>query len=177
MPLLATLLGAALVGLLVYGVSAQAPTRTLDDALARGQHPGAPAATSRLALLWGGGSGSLASYRGRVVVMNFWASWCTPCQTEAPLLERAQRELLRHRGTVIGVTYQDAAPDSQGFVRRFHLTYPELRDPSEGFAQAYGTKQVPETFVIDRRGRLAAISRGEVDEAFLARAVSLAQST
>lgn len=177
LPLLAVLAGAALVGLLVYGVSAQAPTRTLDDALARGQHPRAPGATSRLPLLGGSGSGSLSSYRGQVVVLNFWASWCQPCQTEAPMLERTQRELLRHRSTVLGVTYQDASPDSQSFVRSFHLTYPNLRDPSEGLAQAYGTKQVPETFVIGRDGRLAAIRRGEVDEAFLERALSLAESS
>jgi cytochrome c biogenesis protein CcmG, thiol:disulfide interchange protein DsbE len=177
LPVLAVLVGAALIGLLVYGVSAQAPTRTLDDALARGQHPPAPNAAARLPLLSRAGSGSLASYRGHVVVLSFWASWCEPCQTEAPLLERAQRELLRHRGTVLGVTYQDASPDSQGFVRRFHLTYPNLRDPTEGLAQAFGTKQVPETFLIDRGGRLAAIARGEVDGAFLKRAVSLAESS
>jgi cytochrome c biogenesis protein CcmG/thiol:disulfide interchange protein DsbE len=177
MPLFAALAGAALIGLLVFGLSTQSATRTLDEARAHGLRPAAPAAHARLPLLSGQGSSSLAAYRGQVVVLNFWASWCEACQTEAPRLERAQRELARHRGTVLGITYQDASPDSQSFARGFGLTYPNLRDPTEGFAQAYGTKQVPETFLIDRDGRVAAISRGEVDEAFLKGAVSLAESS
>ena len=80
-------------------------------------------------------SQALASLRGKVVVLNFWASWCEPCQTEAPLLEHAQGQLARHGATVLGVTYQDTAPDSEGFVRRYHLTYPELRDVTSEFAQ------------------------------------------
>jgi cytochrome c biogenesis protein CcmG, thiol:disulfide interchange protein DsbE len=177
LPALAVLAGAALIGLLVYGVSAQSANRTLDEQIARHGSPTAPRATLELPVLAHAGRQSLASYRGEVVVLNFWASWCEPCQTEAPLLERAQRELERHRGTVLGVTFQDASSDSESFVRHFGLTYPSLRDTTEALAQAYGTKQVPETFVIDRLGHVAAISRGEVDEAFLRRAERLAEST
>ncbi len=177
LPALAALLGTAVVGLLVYGLSTQAATRTLDEAVARGARPPAPQAGAGLPLLNGPGTGSLASYKGRVVVLNFWASWCEPCQVEAPRLERAQHQLVAHGGTVLGVTYEDASPDSQSFVRRFALTYPNLRDPTGDFAHAYGTNQLPETFVIDRSGRVAAISRGEVDQAFLNRAVSLAEGS
>ena len=124
----------------------------------------------------GGAGDSLAAYSGKVVVLNFWASWCVPCQTEAPLLERAQSRLRQHDGTVLGVTYLDASTDSQGFVREHHITYPNLRDTTGEFAHAYGTDQLPESFVIDRDGDVVAISRGEIDQAFLNNAIELAES-
>jgi cytochrome c biogenesis protein CcmG/thiol:disulfide interchange protein DsbE len=176
LPIIATLGGACLVALLVYGVSAQSANRTLDELVARGQRPPAPDATRELPRLEGGGESSLAALNGKVVVLNFWASWCEPCQVEAPLLERAQAALAQHDGTVLGVTYLDASPDSQSFVRHFHLTYLNLRDTTGGFAHAYGTNQLPESFVIDRQGRVVLISRGEIDQAFLDRALALAES-
>jgi cytochrome c biogenesis protein CcmG/thiol:disulfide interchange protein DsbE len=166
-----------LIGLLVYGVSARSASRTLDERVAQGERPAAPAATRSLPLLSGAGRASLASYAGRVVVLNFWASWCKPCEAEAPLLERAQTQLERHGGTVLGVAYLDVTPDARSFVRRYRLGYPDLRDADGEFAHAYGTDRLPESFVVDRRGRIAAISRGEIDQAFLERAIALAQSS
>lgn len=177
MPIMAGLAGAALVGLLVYGVSTQSPTRTLDDAVARHAYPAAPSAGDVLPLLSGSGRKSLASYAGKVVVLNFWASWCEPCQQEAPRLEHVQQELTRHDGTVLGVTFRDASLDSLSFVKRYRLTYPNLDDTTSEFARAYGTNEIPESFVIDRQGHVVAISRQEADEAFLNRAVSLAKSS
>jgi cytochrome c biogenesis protein CcmG, thiol:disulfide interchange protein DsbE len=174
-----------LIGLLVYGVSAQPANRTLDQALAEGHRPPAPDASRRLSALVGGATGSgdaagardsLAAYRGEVVLLNFWASWCTPCQTEAPLLEKTQERLRRHRGTVLGVTYLDVAGDSREFVREQHITYPNLRDTNGGFAHSYGTDQLPESFVIDRAGDIVAICRGEIDQTFMSRTVALAQT-
>jgi cytochrome c biogenesis protein CcmG/thiol:disulfide interchange protein DsbE len=176
MPLLIGVGGAALVGLLVYGVIAQSPKRTLDEAIKQKRHPLAPAATTRMPLLSGGGQRTLASYSGHVVVLNFWASWCTPCQEEAPILEHAQHTLARRGGTVLGVTFRDSSPDSLEFVKHYSLTYPNLRDTTGEFAQAYGTTQIPETFVIDAAGDVVAISRGEIDEAFLNHAIALAES-
>jgi len=176
MPLI-LLAGAALVALLVYGVSTQSASRTLDDAVARGLRPRAPSATYMLPLLSGGTRKSLAAYRGEVVVLNFWASWCEPCQEEAPRLERLQGELERHNGTVLGVTYKDASPDSESFVKRYRITYPNLRDASGEFAHSYGTNELPESFVIDRQGHVFAVSRGEASEAFLKRAVALAETS
>jgi cytochrome c biogenesis protein CcmG/thiol:disulfide interchange protein DsbE len=175
LPLVVSLIGASLVGLLIYGVSAQSANRTLDEQVARGQLPVAPAATRTLESLQGGARRSLAALRGKVVVLNFWASWCEPCEVEAPMLERAQGTLEREGATVLGVAYKDAAPDSRAFVARYHLTYPNLRDTEGSFASAYGTDQLPETFVIDRAGRVVAISRGEVDQAFVDRALALAR--
>jgi cytochrome c biogenesis protein CcmG, thiol:disulfide interchange protein DsbE len=177
LPILASLFGTCLVALLIYGLSAQSASRTLDEQVARGQRPRAPDATRSLPILGGPGEASLASFKGKVVVLNFWASWCEPCQVEAPLLEHAQSRLERYDSTVLGVTYLDASPDSQSFVRRYRLTYPNLRDTDGAFAHSYGTDQLPESFVIDRHGYVVAISRGEIDQTFLNRAIALAQSS
>lgn len=176
-PILAVIAGAALVGLLIYGVSAQSASRTLDDAVARGQRPLAPQASRALPVLRNSGTQSLASYRGHVVLLNFWASWCLPCQHEAPMLERVQHQLERHHATVLGVTYQDTVPDARSFVQRYGLTYPSLRDVSGEVTHSYGTQALPESFLIDPSGHVVEISRGEVSQAFLAQAVALAQSS
>jgi cytochrome c biogenesis protein CcmG/thiol:disulfide interchange protein DsbE len=78
---------------------------------------------------------------------------------------------------VLGVTYLDASPDAQSFARRYRLSYPNLRDADGAFAHSFGTDRLPESFVVDRGGRIVAISRGEIDQAFLNRAIALAQST
>jgi cytochrome c biogenesis protein CcmG/thiol:disulfide interchange protein DsbE len=175
LPIFVSLLGACLIGLLIYGVSAQSASRTLDELVARGQSPPAPNALRALPVLDGHGLSSLASLRGKVVVLNFWASWCLPCQVEAPLLERNQARLEQHGGTVLGVSYLDAAPDSLSFIRRYHLTYPDLRDNTGDFAHSYGTDKLPESFIIDRKGQIVALERGEIEQKFLNRALALAE--
>ena len=177
LPIVVTLVGACLVALLIYGVSAQSANRTLDELVAEKQYPMAPNASRTLPVLGAGGRSSLAALKGKVVVLNFWASWCEPCQMEAPLLESAQRRLERHDATVLGITYLDASPDSESFVRRYHLTYTSLRDNTGSFAHSYGTDQLPESFVIDRQGRIVAISRGEIGQAFVNHAVALAETS
>lgn len=176
-PIVVSVFGACVIGLLIYGISHQSASRTLDEQVARHEYPLAPERGRMLPVLGGDGLRSLASLGGEVVVLNFWASWCEPCQEEAPLLERAQAQLQREHATVLGVTYRDASPDSKSFVRQFHLSYPNLRDNTGDFANSFGTDQLPESFIINREGRIVDISRGEIDESFLKRAVALARST
>jgi cytochrome c biogenesis protein CcmG/thiol:disulfide interchange protein DsbE len=162
-------LAAALVGLLTFGVAQRGEDRSIDAALARGERVAAPAPERPLTVLGDarGSARSLADFRGQVVVLNFWASWCPPCVKELPLLERTQKRLAPERATVVGVNLRDVQSDALGFVRRYGLTYPSLRDVDAELAREYGTASYPETFVIDRRGRIAAKRRGPVDQAWL----------
>jgi cytochrome c biogenesis protein CcmG/thiol:disulfide interchange protein DsbE len=161
------LAAALLVGLLAYGVASKRADRSIDAAIAKGER--VPAPTRVLPVLGGKGESSLADYRGQVVVLNFWASWCKPCTEELPLLEKTQRSLAGKNATVLGANYQDLTDSALKFVHRFKLTYPSLRDRDGQFADRYGSRAFPETFVIDRRGRIAAQRRGPVDRAWLDR--------
>jgi len=100
---------------------------------------------------------TLDAQRGRVVVVNFWASWCYPaCYEEAPVLEQSWRAY-RDRGVlVIGVDIQDTVEAAQKFIRDFGLSFPNAPDPTGKVSVDYGTYGVPETFFIDRRGRIRA---------------------
>jgi cytochrome c biogenesis protein CcmG/thiol:disulfide interchange protein DsbE len=161
------LAAALLVGLLAYGVASRRADTSIDEAIAAGERVEAP--TARLPVLGRDGEGSLADYRGKVVVLNFWASWCKPCTEELPLLERTHRAIADRDALVLGANYQDVSADALGFVRRFKLSYPSLRDRDGEYADRYGSRAFPETFVIDRRGRVAAQRRGPVDQRWLDR--------
>jgi cytochrome c biogenesis protein CcmG/thiol:disulfide interchange protein DsbE len=175
-PVVVGLLATALVALLVYGVVHGGDNTTLDDAVKQGSLPTAPGADLKRPLLDGSGSASLADYKGKIVVLNFWASWCEPCIAEAPVLQRAQRDLeKRGDGTVFGATYQDASDASQKFEREHKITYPSVRDVDVDLAHKYGTNKLPETFVINRQGKIVAISRGQISEKFLTAAIAKAR--
>lgn len=161
-PALVTLLAAALVALLAFGL-----LRTNSSAKVEGK----AIPSTVLPRLTGGGSTSLAAWRGKLVLVNVFASWCPPCKTETPLLEREQRKLRARGATIVGVSYDDAALDTLGFVRKLGVTFPVLRDPSGDFTRALGVRGVPESFVVDRAGRIVAFRRAPVDAAFLRREV------
>lgn len=157
----------AVLALLTFGVASHSDAGSLDSRVQSGRFPPAPDADRALQLLDSSQKRTLADYRGKVVVLNVFASWCPPCAAEAPLLAREQHLLARHDATLIGVTYEDAASSSAGFARQYHLTYPILRDVSGSFASAYGVNGVPETFVINRQGRIQALTRVPVTSAWL----------
>jgi cytochrome c biogenesis protein CcmG/thiol:disulfide interchange protein DsbE len=153
----------AVVGLLTFGLLSKG-----SSGVALGE--AAPAAP--LPRLEGGGSGSLADYRGRWVLVNFWASWCLPCREEAPALESFQR---RHGGddfTVLGIDSRDLSGDGRAFVRRYELSYPQLRDGDGGAAREFGTTGVPENFLVDPAGRVRLLVTGPVSEEYLDRYVA-----
>jgi cytochrome c biogenesis protein CcmG, thiol:disulfide interchange protein DsbE len=161
------LAAALLVGLLAYGVASKRADRSIDGAIAKGDRVDAP--VRRLPVLGSGGESSLADFKGKVVVLNFWASWCKPCTEELPLLQRTQQSLAGKNATVLGANYENISDEALKFVRRYKLTYPSLRDRDGQFADKYGSRAFPETFVIDRRGKIAALRRGPVDQAWLDR--------
>lgn len=152
---IAVLAVVAVVGLLVYGLASKG-----SSGLALGE----AAPSSPLPKLEGGGSGSLAEYKGSWVLVNIWASWCVPCKQEAPTLEKFQRLHGGPRFTVLGIDSRDLSGDGRGFVRRYGLTYPQLRDGDGGAAHEYGTTGVPENFLLDPRGRLQLHVVGPVTE-------------
>lgn len=159
----------ALLALLAYGVFVNQPKRGIDEALAAGKRPAAPAVS--LPSLGGATPVSLSVWRGKVLVLNYWASWCPPCRDESPLLERWQRRIAPLGGTVVGVDSLDVVSDARAFMRHYGLTYPMLHDGDGHSQQRFGITGYPETFVIDRRGRIAALRRGTVDDTFMRRAV------
>ena len=109
---------------------------------------------------------TLEAHRGKVVVLNFWASWCYPaCYEEAPVLERNWRAY-RDRGVVVlGVDIQDKREAAEKFVRDFGLTFPNAQDLTGTVSVNYGVYGVPETFFLDRQGRIRVKHVGAVTDA------------
>jgi cytochrome c biogenesis protein CcmG/thiol:disulfide interchange protein DsbE len=103
----------------------------------------------------------LASLRGKAVVLNFWASWCYPCNKEAPALEKAWRG---HDGrvVVVGVDVNDLSGDARKFMGEHDVTYPIVHDNHNVTSPKYGLTGLPETFFVDPRGRVVAHVAGQV---------------
>jgi cytochrome c biogenesis protein CcmG, thiol:disulfide interchange protein DsbE len=102
----------------------------------------------------------LSDYRGRVVVLNFWASWCPPCVEEAPSLNRLQRHIEANGGTILGVSIDESPAAYEKFLKDFGVVFPTWRDPAvednkSKIALGYGTSLIPETYVVDRHGKIA----------------------
>ena len=160
-----TVVAAALVGLLAYGLVSKGTDTTLDDAIAKGERPAAP--VTALPWLHRDGKGSLADYKGKVVVLNVWASWCDPCREEVPLLQRTHEQIEAKGGLVLGLDTQDASREALKFLRERKATFPSLRDRDRSYGREFGVNGYPETFLIDRKGRVADLQRFPVTQQWL----------
>lgn len=109
----------------------------------------------------------LSDLRGKVVLVNIWASWCIPCKEEAPLLERTWRDY-RERGVVfLGVDYVDTEPAARAFIQQYGITYPNGPDAASAISHAFRARGVPESYFVDRRGMLARTVIGPITESDL----------
>ena len=158
----------ALMALLTYGLLSKGTSDRIDRALRDGR--ATPAPTFNHELLERGtlpaslvpafdratsaGRLNLARLRGTPVVLNLWASWCTPCRDEAKPLERAWRVAGKRGVLFLGLNIQDLRGDARAFIDEFGSTYPSVREPGRSVAKSYGATGFPETFFIDRRGRV-----------------------
>lgn len=126
---------------------------------------GEPAPDGPVQRLGADGEATLADYRGDWVLLNFWASWCEPCRSESPEIERyaAKHDDL----TVVGMNTEDLSTDAIAFTEEFELSWEMLRDHDGRRKEAFGVFALPETFLIDPEGNVALVRRGTVDREFL----------
>ena len=125
-----------------------------------------PAAPRVTGTLLSGDKFALAQYRGHVVVLNFWGSWCTPCRAEAPSLAQLARHFTPRGVRFLGVDIRDSPATAEAFQSRFGISYPSLNDPGDeialDFRDTVPPAGIPTTLVIGRSGRIAARIIGEV---------------
>jgi cytochrome c biogenesis protein CcmG/thiol:disulfide interchange protein DsbE len=175
------------IGLLVYGVMAQSPDTTIDDALARKESVAAPGFA--LDVLTSGKPGPLAGpwnraardgrvdleeLRGTPVVINFWASWCDPCRQEAPLLQRGWRKARQRGVLLVGLNMQDTREDALHFLGGLRQDFPNVKDPSNETSRRWGATGIPETFFISPAGDVVGHVIGTVTDRQLADGVTAA---
>jgi len=164
--------GLAVVELNARGTGGVAGIAVADYA-AEAESEATPAPGFALPSLDGNGTVSLSSYRGSVVVLNFWATWCVPCRKEAPGLQRTW-EAYRERGVrFLGVAERDDDAAGRAFVKEFDITYPSASDQSGSLADDYRLFGMPTTFVIDRAGTIRYRFVGYVTEDALRGALDL----
>jgi cytochrome c biogenesis protein CcmG, thiol:disulfide interchange protein DsbE len=158
-----------LLGLLVWKIVNQDKKQARENA---------PAPAFTLPRLDKSGDLSLASLKGKAVVINFWASWCAPCRDEVPTLEKAWRRH-RHQGLVVlGVDQQDLSSDARAFARKYGMTYPLVRDGPGHVVAKYGLTGVPETFFVGRNGKIVGPHvEGRVSERQLAEGIHAAMTS
>jgi cytochrome c biogenesis protein CcmG/thiol:disulfide interchange protein DsbE len=147
---LAVVVVAALLGLLVWDLAHQ-QNQGIAEKVDRGETVAAP----NLQLPWitGGPQFDLAAYRGKVVVVNFWASWCVECKVEAKTLRDAAARW-RGKAVVIGIDTKDLSSAARSYMARYHVNYGVVRDVDGSESDRWGVTGYPETFFVDRNGKV-----------------------
>jgi thiol-disulfide isomerase/thioredoxin len=105
---------------------------------------------------------SLAQYKGQVVMLNFWASWCGPCRQEMPLLENIYKKYNKMGFTLIGVNVEPESKDAEGFLKQLQMpvSFPVIYDKDSTVSKAYDVQGMPSTVIIDRKGNIRVLHRG-----------------
>ena len=111
---------------------------------------------------------TLSKLQGQVVVINFWASWCAECKVEQAALDQTWQQFQDSGVVVIGVNFEDTSSNASNYVRAAGVSYPVVEDTNSRTALAYGLRGVPETFIVEKSGRIVARVIGPVDAAKLA---------
>jgi len=120
---------------------------------------GGPAPAFTLAALTGQ-SATLSQYKGQVVMLNFWATWCGPCQQEMPLLDQMYKKYKMAGFTLIGVSVDKEAAPVKDLMARKPVSFPVLLDPANQVSKAYHVDEMPSSVIIDRKGEIRYIHRG-----------------
>jgi peroxiredoxin len=106
---------------------------------------------------------SLKQLRGKVVLVNFWATWCEPCIAEMPSLQRLRDDLGTEHFDVLGVNFQEGPARIEAFTRASGVTFPLVRDTDGAVARAWGARVFPSSFIVDRNGRIRYTLTGEAE--------------
>ena len=106
---------------------------------------------------------SLKDFRGKVVFLNFWASWCAPCREEMPAMQRLYQEFRGKGFEIVGVNVKDQRTDALAFLKKLQITYPIMLDPDGKVGELYGAFGMPLTYLIDRNGTVLARLMGPAD--------------
>jgi peroxiredoxin len=107
-----------------------------------------------------GNSEALSQYKGQVVMVNFWATWCGPCQQEMPLLDQMYKKYKPAGFTLIGVNVDKDAPPVKDLLARKPVSFPVLLDPTNAVSKAYHLDEMPSSVIIDRKGVIRYVHRG-----------------
>jgi cytochrome c biogenesis protein CcmG/thiol:disulfide interchange protein DsbE len=146
---------------LAIGISGQKANNSIAYSVASHHYRLPPDDRSKLPVLEGGDGAktqSLADYRGRVVLVNYFASWCDGCAEEAGLMGKVQKLMAAHGGTVVGISDQDNPSAALSFMRQYHNSYPVLQDVGGNLFSAFNDATMPDSYVLGRNGKIVALN-------------------